>query len=90
MILLDTNVISALMQQRPDDAAVGWLDGPPAAVAAAGLAAKGRREERPVKVRDIQIAGIALARKAALATRNVRHFRDSGVELLNPWKSPPG
>lgn len=27
MILLDTNVISALMQTRPDSAVVSWLDG---------------------------------------------------------------
>ncbi len=27
MILLDTNVISALMQTRPDPAVVSWLDG---------------------------------------------------------------
>lgn len=139
MILLDTNVISALMQQRPDDAVVRWLDGLPAesiwttsvtvfevwtglelletsqrrrrlelaftqllaedldsrvqtfdqsaAVAAAGLAARGSREGRPVEVRDVQIAGIAVARKATLATRNIRHFRDLGVELINPWDS---
>lgn len=30
MILLDTNVISALMQQEPDEAVVRWLDGQPA------------------------------------------------------------
>ncbi|MGB3520086.1 MAG: type II toxin-antitoxin system VapC family toxin [Mycobacterium sp.] len=139
MILLDTNVISALMQQRPDDVVVPWLDGlpaesiwttsvsvfevwtglellepsqrrrrlelaftqllaedldgrvqtfdQPAAVAAAGLAARGGREGRPLEVRDVEIAGIAVARKAALATRNVRHFRDLGVELINPWAS---
>lgn len=137
MILLDTNVISALMQQQPDEAVVQWLDGlpaesiwttsitvyevwtglellelghrrrrlelafaqllaedldgrvqtfdQPAAVVAAGLAARGRREGRPVEVRDVQIAGIAVARKASLATRNVRHFQHLSVELINPW-----
>ncbi len=30
MIVLDTNVISALMQRDPDRAAVSWLDGQPA------------------------------------------------------------
>lgn len=30
MILLDTNVLSALMQQRPDPVVVDWLDAQPA------------------------------------------------------------
>jgi hypothetical protein len=31
------------------------------------------------------IAGIALARRATLATRNVKHFVDRGLEVVNPW-----
>ena len=31
------------------------------------------------------IAGVALARHAALATRNTAHFIDAGVALINPW-----
>ena len=30
MIILDTNVLSALMQQRPDPQVVEWLDDQPA------------------------------------------------------------
>jgi predicted nucleic acid-binding protein len=30
------------------------------------------------------IAGIALARRAALATHNVKHFDDTGIEVVNP------
>jgi len=30
MIILDTNVLSALMQQRPDPAVIDWLDAQPA------------------------------------------------------------
>lgn len=30
MIVLDTNVLSALMQRRPDPQVIGWLDGLPA------------------------------------------------------------
>jgi predicted nucleic acid-binding protein len=30
VIILDTNVLSALMRQEPDDAVVGWLDRQPA------------------------------------------------------------
>lgn len=56
-----------------------------AAVAAAGLAAARRRAGHPVDMRDTQIAGIALARRATLATRNTRHFADAGIPLVNPW-----
>ena len=137
MILLDTNVLSALMQERPDRVVVEWLDQRPAesvwlpaltvfevrfglellapgsrrrrleqafaqaleddfqgrvvpfdraaAEAAGRIAAQRRRVGRPVEVRDVQLAGIAEARKASLATRNLRHFEGLGLELLNPW-----
>jgi toxin FitB len=134
MILLDTNVVSALMAQ--ESAVVAWLDkqsaesiwltsitlfetafglallpagkrrraleeafgallsedlngrvaafDAQAASAASVLAAQRRRAGRPVDMRDTQIAGIALARRATLATRNVRHFE--GVpSVVNPW-----
>lgn len=137
MILLDTNVISALMRREPDPAVVGWLDGLPAesvwvtsitvfevrfgldllasgrrrrqleeafakaleedfenrvlsfdraaAEAAAEIAARERRAGRTIEIRDVQIAGIAAARRATLATRNVRHFEGLGIVLVNPW-----
>ncbi len=56
-----------------------------AATEAATLAAARQRARRPVDVRDTQIAGIALARRATLATRNVRHFEDLKVAVVNPW-----
>ena len=40
---------------------------------------------RPVELRDTMIAGIALAQPATLATRNVRHFADLDVPVVNPW-----
>jgi hypothetical protein len=138
VILLDTNVLSALMRRDADPAVVAWLDGQPpesiwttaitlfevrfgldlladgrrrrrleaafakalqedfegrvlsfdpaAAVAATALAARRRRAGRPVEIRDVQIAGIAAARKATLATRNTRHFDGLGVALVNPWR----
>ncbi len=137
MILLDTNVLSALMQQQPDPQVVGWLDEQPAesiwlssvtvfearyglALLAAGrrkdileqrfeallqedlqnrvlffdsqaaeyaaqLAADRQKRGRPVDMRDSFIAGIALARRATIATRNVRHFDDVSVPVVNPW-----
>ena len=36
-------------------------------------------------MRDTQIAGIAIARRAAVATRNVKHFQDLSIPVINPW-----
>ena len=139
MIILDTNVLSALMQARPDVSVVSWLDSQPyesiwitsitlfegrlglaqlpkgkrrqtletafaqlveqdlenrvldfdsiAATEAAALAASRHKAGRPIDIRDTFIAGIALARGAVLATRNVRHFSDLRVPLANPWEA---
>lgn len=57
----------------------------PAAEAAARLAAQRFRAGRPVDFRDVQIAGITAARKATLATRNLRHFDGLGLHLVDPW-----
>lgn len=39
----------------------------------------------PIDGFDAQIAAICRAHGAALATRNVRDFRQTGVELIDPW-----
>jgi predicted nucleic acid-binding protein len=137
VIILDTNVLSALMRDRPNAAVITWLDEQPAesiwttaitvlevrtglellrvsrrrtqleaafdqllrddldgrvlafdtaAANTAGVAvATAQRRGRPVEIRDFQIAGIALARRATLATRNVRHFEPLGVTVVDPW-----
>lgn len=137
MIILDTNVLSALMQQPIAAAVVAWLDEQPAesiwitsitvfearygldllpigqrrtmlqerferllqvdlenrvllfdanaATEAAALAASRKVRGQPVDMRDTFIAGVALARRATLATRNVRHFDDLTVPVINPW-----
>jgi predicted nucleic acid-binding protein len=139
MIILDTNVVSAVMRQNADAVVVGWLDRQPvesiwitavtvfevhfglellaqgrrrrqledqfaralnedfegrilpfeqsAARAAALIAARQRQGGRPIEVRDAQIAGIAAARRATLATRNTRHFADLGIGLIDPWSA---
>jgi len=139
VIILDTNVLSALMRPSPELAVVRWLDRQPAesiwitsitlfesrfglallpkgrrraaleqafdrlleedlahrvldfdrvaAAEAATLAAQGHRDGRAVDMRDTQIAGIALARKGTLATRNVRHFADLHIPIVDPWES---
>lgn len=139
MILLDTNVLSALMQDKPDPAVRRWLDSVPAesvwlttitvfevryglerlpksrrrqafehafkvaleekfedrvlpfdtaaAEAAGVLSALQDRDGRHVDFRDVQIAGIATSRKAALATRNISGFEDLQIPLINPWST---
>ncbi len=56
-----------------------------AASAAAKLAARRQRLGRPVDFRDTQIAGVAVARRARVATRNVRHFNDLDPAPIDPW-----
>jgi predicted nucleic acid-binding protein len=137
MIILDTNILSALMRTVPEAPVVAWLDRQPAesvwitsitlfearlglallptgrrrqtleaafarllkedlenrvldfdsaaAAEAASLAAERQIAGRPVDMRDTQIAGIALARRATLATRNVRHFGDLKIPVVDPW-----
>ncbi len=136
MIILDTNVLSALMRQVPDQHVVAWLDRQPrtsvwttsvtvlevrfglqlmeagkrrtllveafealldklghrvvpfdtdAAQRAADLMASRHKMGRPGDLRDSMIAGAALSRHAALATRNTAHFVDASLVLINPW-----
>jgi predicted nucleic acid-binding protein len=141
VILLDTNVLSALMQREPDKMAAAWLDKQPpesvwttsitvfevrmglellapgrrrahleqqfdrlladeldgrvqlfdrtAAEAAGTIAASRQRAGRTVEIRDVQIAGIAGARRATLATRNLRHFEGLGIRIVDPWQAGP-
>jgi toxin FitB len=56
-----------------------------AAQEAASRAAQRRAIGKPLDFRDIEIAGIVASRRAKLATRNVRHFQDLGIELIDPW-----
>ena len=56
-----------------------------AARQAGDLMAFRHKNGRPGELRDTMIAGIALARHATLATRNIAHFHDVSVQLVNPW-----
>jgi toxin FitB len=137
MILLDTNVLSALMHDLPDPGVVAWADRQvpeelwttsisvfeirfelgrlpagrrrrgleaafeellgedlggrvapfdiAAATAAGHLAARRQAAGLSVDMRDTLIAGIALARRAVVATRNVRHFGDLETGTVDPW-----
>ena len=137
MIILDTNVLSALMSSEPDRDVVAWLDQQApesvwttsitvfeirlglalmdagarqvrltaafetllaedltarvlnfdsvAAARTAILIADLGRTGRSIEIRDGMICGIALARRAGIATRNVRHFEPTPASIINPW-----
>jgi len=76
VILLDTSVVSAVMLRRPDPAVVPELRygvGP-----------------SPIKHRNDSGAHcIAMAHEAQLATRNVGHFSDTSICLINPFATDP-
>jgi hypothetical protein len=57
----------------------------PSAYAAAAIEAAQRHAGRALDGRDAQIAGIAAARKAMIATRNLRDFEGLGLPLIDPW-----
>ena len=53
----------------------------------AQIAAHRKRSGRPISHFDAQIAAIARAAGASIATRNVADFEDCGVRVLNPWEA---
>jgi predicted nucleic acid-binding protein len=57
-----------------------------AAHEAAKLEADRARKGKSIDKMDTMIAGIAIANRAAIATRNVRHFADIDVKVINPWE----
>jgi toxin FitB len=57
-----------------------------AAQRAAELEASGLKSGRPRDRRDTMIAGIVLASRATLATRNTKHFEDIAKSVVNPWE----
>ena len=57
----------------------------------ASIAADRRRAGRPISQFDAQIAAIAAANGASVATRNGTDFEGCGIGNINPWKGrrPP-
>jgi toxin FitB len=43
--------------------------------------------DRPIAVPDAQIAAICLELGAILATRNIKDFEETRVELVHPWQA---
>lgn len=58
-----------------------------AASAYAAIGAERRRIGRPIAPLDAQIAAIARAHGAAVATRNVADFNGCGIEVVDPWQA---
>ena len=58
-----------------------------AAKAYAEIAAQRRAAGHPIAEADCQIAAIAHAHGAAVATRNVADFLGCSVAVIDPWKS---
>jgi predicted nucleic acid-binding protein len=60
-----------------------------AAFAYADVVEARSRAGRPISECDAQIAAICRHRGAPLATRNVKDFELTGVELIDPWHAEP-
>jgi len=57
-----------------------------AAHAYADIAAVRRHAGRPISQFDAQIAAIASAAGAGIATRNVADFEGCGIRVIDPWR----
>ena len=57
-----------------------------AAVEYATMVADAEAKGRGIAMADAQIAAICRGRGASIATRNVRDFEFSGIEVINPWQ----
>lgn len=139
MVVLDTDVVSELMQSESSSKVLAWLDDRPtrelfvtavteaevragiaflpegarrrglaeaaerafgglfagrvlpfdssAARVYAEVAATRRALGRPLSQADGQIAAIARSRGMGVATRNVRDFSGTGIEVIDPWSA---
>ena len=57
-----------------------------AAVWYATIVARCDRLGLPIDGFDAQIAAICRTRGAALATRGAKDFRETGIEVIDPWQ----
>lgn len=53
------------------------------------LLALRERSGQPLSIADAQIAAICRVHDATLATRNVRDFVGTGVDVVDPWRAEP-
>ena len=78
-----TSTFARLIEDRIDRRIVAFDAN--SAKLAAQLSAERQRRGQAGELRDTIIAGIALAQRATLATRNIRHFDDLATPVVNPW-----
>jgi len=57
------------------------------AVEYATLVSQRERTGAPIDGFDAQIAAICRAHGASLATRNVKDFHGTGIDVINPWQA---
>lgn len=62
----------------------------PAAIEYAAIVIGRERQGMPINGFDAQIASICRTRNATLATRNIKDFHRTGINLTNPWEPPAG
>lgn len=60
-----------------------------AAVVYATIVSDRDRAGLPIDGFDAQIASICRVHRAALATRNSKDFRDTGIDVIDPWQPDP-
>jgi len=53
----------------------------------AEIFARTRAVGRGITLFDCQIASIAMSQGFAIATRDVRPFKDAGLDVINPWET---
>lgn len=58
-----------------------------AAIASSKIASRLQSEGKPVDMRDLFIAGTVAVSNGVLATRNMKHFLNTEINLINPWDS---
>lgn len=51
------------------------------------IVARRDRAGRPIDGFDAQIASICATHDAALATRNIKDFQDTGIDVIDPWQA---
>ena len=61
-----------------------------AATRYAAIVAERDRAGAPIDGFDAQIAAICRSHGAALATRNVKDFHGTGIEVVDPWQTDTG
>lgn len=52
-----------------------------------GIVTARERAGSPIAALDAQIAAICLVHDALLATRNMKDFAETGVDIVNPWST---